>query len=421
MAKLKFQATEMRAAKVDRISLVARGATRIPFRVIKEDSTMKKSTGDLDLAGVFVRKREQQAAPVVTGVITMKSEDESFDALKEQVAAAGFSVDNESESEEDDITVVAFQQGDEEPSEDHTVIKMTPELAVVVKGFSPYNVDMNAGDSSFEEACAAQGFYPGLSTMVDVMRNSIYSAVTKGDDPKEAAQLVSKMFDEAKTYCVSLVNALPAKAFKLEAIEASGDEEGEEEEGEEGDEETVEGSADGGDDEETVEVGEGDGEEEEGEEEPPKKSAVKKAACPEGVSPKRWEAMSPADRKALVVLLGPKEIPKEVTKAAKVETPVTAEDFESLLADLATGLKSQLKEALTPVSKSVTEIKDSMTALTTRVKAAEGVAKAAHEAVSGTVLGSEEDDHVAARKTDHSAYRGRDIDTAFSVRRRPGQ
>lgn len=381
MTKLTMQATEMKAAKVERISLVARGANRIPIRIVKEDSTMKSPFGELDLARVFTRKSEAPA-PVVTGIVTMKGE--GFEGVKSAIAEAGFVVEKAAEAVEGETTVVSFAQGDEPVAETDTVIKMSPDVALVVKGFRPYQVDMAVGDATFGEACAAQGFYPGVSTMVDVLRSSVYDTVSKADSPADAVVAIKKMFTEVESYVVGLVGALPTKAFKLEGVVA-----------------------------EPVEA-----KKEEPKAEEPKVEDKTEAAADADKTPAEPVVKNEGDEK-------PADAAKPAVPAV-AETPAVpalkSEDVSKMLDAAFAKMGEQIASAVSGVQKSVEGVNESITGLTQRVESVEGVAKAAKEAVEGTVLGSDADDHVTEKtqKSDNGGRAGRDIDTAFAPRRRPG-
>ena len=56
------------------------------------------------------------------------------------------------------------------------------------------------GEVSFADQVSAQGFYPGISALIEVLRSDIYSTVEKASNPQEAAIAVEKVFDEAKAY-----------------------------------------------------------------------------------------------------------------------------------------------------------------------------------------------------------------------------
>ena len=59
-----------------------------------------------------------------------------------------------------------------------TVLKWNDKVALVMKGFSPYMMNVKVGETTFAEKCVAQGFYPGIRTVSEVLVESINSIVT---------------------------------------------------------------------------------------------------------------------------------------------------------------------------------------------------------------------------------------------------
>lgn len=214
MPKLKFQATKMSDAHVSHISLVERGANRIPFKVIKEETGMKAFAG-LDLGGLFSRKAEKTVEePQVIAVATMNGD--TLDAVKKSLTDAGFAVENMQEME--DGSVIFKQEGcSDEALADGVVVRLSENIAIVTKGFSPYNMDVTADGVTFADQCAAKGFYPGISAVMETLSDSIRSVVYAAKTPAEAKVAVAKLFSEAAAYTGSFVASLPVKAFKLEA------------------------------------------------------------------------------------------------------------------------------------------------------------------------------------------------------------
>lgn len=169
----------------------------------------KSMFSGLDLSAMFRTSKAEKPAPAVVAVVTMKGEN--TESIKNAVAEAGFSVD--AMVENDDGSVV-FKQEDYDG--EVTVVRLSEDVAVVTKGFSPYNMDTMANGTSFADMCAAQQFYPGVSTIMDVMRDSIFNLAYNVESQKDVATAIGKLFDEAKAYTLSFVGALPSKAFKLE-------------------------------------------------------------------------------------------------------------------------------------------------------------------------------------------------------------
>ncbi len=362
-----MKATEMSDAKVARISLVTRAATRIPFRVIKQEKPMaSKAFKSLDLASVFKREKPM-VSPEILGVICMKSD--GFEALKVQIAAAGFNVEK-SEDMEDGSVVLA--QADDVSGES-TLVRISEDAVLAVKSFKPHMMDVTlSSGKTFEEVCKEEGFFPGLGSSMDILRGSVLTLAEKSEDQAETLASVKKMFDEASAYAASLITALPAKAFKLEFIETP----------------EAPAKSQSADNEDATKVI------------PVVKMDFKTcAAC------KTEEACMKAGKCA-----GKEPAAKE---DEVVVDPAKAEDKPDAALAAVTALASKMDDLLGKLSTAVAGVADTVSGLSTKVEAVEAVAKAAKDAVEGTVvLGSGDGDRSHARKSEVPA-RGREIDTGF--------
>lgn len=255
--KVKVQCTEMADADVQFISLVPRGAIRVPFRILKEDKSMS-----LDLGSLFRRaKKEEVLPPVIAAVVVSKETD--LDDLTGKLTEAGFTVVKADETgAEANILVL-----DDSASLDQgTVVKMNDDLAVVVynvaKTFDPW-----ANGSSFGDNMKAAGFFPGLYAALDVLGDTVRNILWETESGGSPVAAVSKAVNEFGSYIEQLAAAIPQTAFKMEKIqvvkkeveEGTGATEEATTEGAEGTAEGTEGAAEGtGEAEGTVQKNEGE-------------------------------------------------------------------------------------------------------------------------------------------------------------------
>lgn len=424
MSDIKLQATKMTDASVSFISLVNRGANRIPFKIVKMEKDMSKPFAGLDLGAVFrTAKADKGAKPAVVAVACMKGDH--LEALKTKLVEAGFTVENMVEKE--DGSVLFTQDGVVLKDDDqHTIVRLNDDVLLVTKGFNPYNMDYVNDDAvSFADKCAAQGFYPGVSSMLDTMGDAVRTMVYASANPSDAKTAVSKLFDEAKAYALSFVGQLPVSAFKMDgpamaksvkaepepatAATTEADPAAEDPAAEEvakaamsADEKTFYATLTGADKmkfmkatstvrsammEDATDGGKDDASE--------KPSGAKKdegtpASADAAAATPATEAAATVDVAALVT-----------TEVAKASTELTA------------SMKAMMEGLTATITKSVGEMKESVTSLQARVETAESVAKAAKGAVTGmVVLGSEQGDQVDTQKQEQQ-YVGREIDTAF--------
>jgi xanthosine utilization system XapX-like protein len=381
-------AGKMSKGDVSFISLVERGANRIPFKVIKQEKSMNKFAG-IDLGSIFGVRKAEAPAPKVVAIVSLAGE--GLESITQQIEQAGFSVAHM--DEQDDGSVVFKQEDGDLDLEGASVIRMSEHIAVVTKGFRPYYMDVAVApgpedggkeEVSFADACAARGFYPGIRTALEVMSSKIEYLVAEAASPQDAKAAVAKLFSEASAYVTSFVDALPAKAFKLEKIEPMI-------------------AADATDDDPSGAAGAEDGGS------PGAGEGVQKDENAGAVETEGHE--TPAGDPA------PDVTTDTATKAE--DKSLTAEDVARIVSDqmavVLDGVAKKIEGAVAPVMQAVGEVTASLADVTGRIEKAEDEVAAAKEAFAGNVLlGSESDDPAAqpARKSEMGVH-GRDIDTAY--------
>jgi len=224
MAKIRIDVNKLENGTAEYISLVPRGANRIPFRIIKQhprqESDMINVGGKLDLSDIrtvlksefentdavrpsrgekLVRKDAEPApAPVPTpklvGIVIEKG-DHFTDEVKTELTAAGLNLENAVEN--DDGTLL-FTQAEGEAT---AVIKMSENMLALVADLDPESiVEGTPVAPLFEEV----GFLPSADEAMGGL-----SAVAKSE---------SETISGVATYVARLTKAVPALAFKSDEI-----------------------------------------------------------------------------------------------------------------------------------------------------------------------------------------------------------
>lgn len=209
--KVKTTMRQMKEAKVDFISLVTRGANRIPFRTIKSEGEHEM----LDLSKplrMFKGEKPASASPVIAGLALLAHDDATMASIATALKAEGLEFSKTQKNE--DGTVVLCNEG-EDLSVDTHVVRLSDNVAVVMKGFSPYS-DSLSTSATFAEQVAAQGFYQGLRTANEAVYSTIANILYKSDSPTDASGKIAATLDAYKQYVTTLVKGLPAVAFKAE-------------------------------------------------------------------------------------------------------------------------------------------------------------------------------------------------------------
>lgn len=313
---------------------------------------------------------------------------EHFESIKNQIKEAGFDVAKAIES--DDGSVI-FKQGDTVDGEG-TVIRMSDSVAIVTKGFSPYNMDVSQGDQSFADMCQARGFYPGVSTIMETLAESVRDAVAKADSSDKAKTSITKLFTEAQAYTAAFVAGLPQKAFKLESI--------------------------------APEIPNGDGATNEDNGTEDKDANVAKGESSEDSTGTTDEGTATTQETKLANdgVAGDAGTGSGEAEGQSGEAALTEEQVSSIVSTQVTKAMDALAEKLgaftagvEAIQKSVGDMSGNLEKLQGRMDEAEKVAKSAKDAVTGTVvIGSETGDHNPTKKSESSGFGGREIDTAYN-------
>lgn len=203
MAKVTIPANELTEATATFVSLVKRGANRVPFRMQKKDTTM------IDLAKLF-RVRKADPVPAVLTAIVRKGAN--LDVAMDRLVKSGLSVEHMSETDE----ATLFAQPDVKEEGSTFVLKLDEDAALVITGLAKAISDYEFQATTFDEVLAIEGFRPSLYLGMDILRGTIGNILSEAESSSDAADKLSKAIDQYKSYTVSLAQALPVKAFKAD-------------------------------------------------------------------------------------------------------------------------------------------------------------------------------------------------------------
>lgn len=199
------------------VSLVDRGANRIPFRIIKQEQDMS-----IDLARLGFRtkkadaqppaKGEAQAKPeaTLTAVVLAKNDESLIADARTALAEQGIDLPDTKVFEDG---TVALYKGE---YEDGAIVRVDENVAVVLKAFEPWGG--SSTDSTFAELVASRGFYDNVRTAMNIASDSLYDSMYDAKSPAEAGTAVKKLMDDLSAYVVSLAKSLPVSVFKVEKV-----------------------------------------------------------------------------------------------------------------------------------------------------------------------------------------------------------
>lgn len=211
MSKKQLSATELVNTDVQFVSLVKRGANRIPFRITKEDDNMI----DLHKIGRNLFKIADPKPAIVGALIKSGADVAKVEALlKEAGVTAEFK-----KTEHEGVVTLAKSEIDAPTS----VLKVNDEVALVVTDLKKAFANYDFSSWSFGEVMATEGYFAGLCTALDVLRSTVANIMMEATSPSEAAAAIGKACDDFKGYMITLTGGLPVDAFKADQLLAKAD------------------------------------------------------------------------------------------------------------------------------------------------------------------------------------------------------
>jgi hypothetical protein len=374
---MKIKLTEMKNADVRFISLVKRGANRIPFRVIK---SLKESEMSLDLSSIRRTIKADKPVPTVVGLVVNTADEAHLSFISEAVKAAGYDVEK-IHKYEDGTTM--FAQGDLPNEGEGTLVRLSDDLVVVVKN-GDEQVEALVDNADLNEALQTEGFFFGPSIATKALQETM-DAILKSDTADKAAAIKAAS-EKFQGYMSALTALIPSSALKLE--------------------EGIGGAA------KKYETSKAEKAEAE------KDAAAKAEAKAKESENAAEEAAETAEQEAAEDVNGnPSNVTAETQDPNAKEQKQKADDAMAQIMAALTGLTS----AVELVTKSVTEIKESQTKLEEKVDETARKAEDATTAVKQTVVASavkgDEPQGKKAVKSDEDPRSGY-YDTAFLPKRK---
>jgi hypothetical protein len=204
--KVVIQARELSDMDVNIISLVKRGANRIPFRIVKSDGEPT-----MNLSNLFVWKQEPQPAALVAVVLAKTA---NHDAYTKALEKGGFDVDHVTEGEDGNITLM-FTKSD--AMDDAVALKVSDEVALIVVGVEKGLLAF-PDSNSFIENITKAGFAPSYRIANEILTETVGNIIFSEGDAEETKGQVSKAIEDFGGYIEAILSTIPVQAFKAEEI-----------------------------------------------------------------------------------------------------------------------------------------------------------------------------------------------------------
>ena len=154
------------------------------------------------LKNVLKRESAAKGDAAISAVVVDGRTDEHQEKVKAILTTNGFAVDKATKNE--DGTVVYAQTTD--AAVEGQIIRVSPEMLVVIKGFDAQAMSENA---VFSPETTANGFFPGVDAAVAGIASQLQAALVSKAD-------VSEKLNQFGVYVLGL-SSLPAQVFKADA------------------------------------------------------------------------------------------------------------------------------------------------------------------------------------------------------------
>jgi hypothetical protein len=196
---------------VTHVSLVDRPANRTPFKFVKRDDGTE--TGGTFPMNITLKNLFGSRPAEVTSVIA--------DTQEKAVAVAKAIMDCETVTVDAQDGLFVARKTGSQPSADERLIHLGKATGVAYtvgnlkKELVLYDME---GTDGFEDAVKKEGFVPGLMVGMEALNTTIRNIAMSEDtnDAEAFRSKVGKAIEDFGAYVGSLIDALPAKAFKFE-------------------------------------------------------------------------------------------------------------------------------------------------------------------------------------------------------------
>lgn len=210
MSSVKIKARKLGDPKVQYISLVDRGANRIPFRIIKQ-----QENDMIDISRIFKGSQTEKTTPVQLAALAVEKRD-NMDPVVEAIQKAGF--ETETIVDREDGTVL-FQQVEEFDAGKCTIYKVSDQVLALMTGTL---VSKSEQRTFVKELFGEYGYIPSMEeACYAVCQSVIKEAGNVTDENFEGFQnLMKSDFEELAGYITDTMQFLPENLLSLELPEA---------------------------------------------------------------------------------------------------------------------------------------------------------------------------------------------------------
>lgn len=213
MPKIRAILKKLVDVDVEFVSLVKRGANRLPIRIIKSEdvkqNSMENTMSILDtIFGNAGAAKDESSKPEITAIIT---DNDNAEIMEKQLEELGFSVTEKQEVEGGTV----FRQG--ELTADDVIIQLSESTYIAVKNVQKAFEPFSSG-TSFADNFKKGAFFPSVRMATDVLMDTIVNVMFSDDGTTAPIESIKKTLDEFSNFVLTSLKSIPKDAFKLEEV-----------------------------------------------------------------------------------------------------------------------------------------------------------------------------------------------------------
>jgi hypothetical protein len=215
--KVTIEARELTDVEVSKISIVKRGANRLPFRIIKEN---KEVNSMIDLSKLFFSKKEESPQPKIVALALEKGEySDSILKSLEEIGFSGVAFDHTNDA----VTLIK-SEGDCDLNA-LTPIKMKNGAVAFISNIEKSIYIDSETEAGFMDAMVVNSVYPSINTAIYTLQDMIGAMLWESMSKAETTAALGVLLDDFKSYVMSVFNAVPEVMYKMEKLELTKQEE----------------------------------------------------------------------------------------------------------------------------------------------------------------------------------------------------
>lgn len=199
--------TELTEAECTFVSIVERGANRLPFKILKTDSSGEPTMWNLANLTKGKKKAQKADEAKIIGVLVKKSDELAVKAVTGLLATIGIDSTKSLNLKSDDVELTAFGQA---PDDTSSVVRVNDGLFLVCKGIDWSSIPMNFNDYM------ATNLYDSLYAATNTFTSLFYDLVYEANNKDALKADVAKALQDFTSYITAVVDKLPENVIKFE-------------------------------------------------------------------------------------------------------------------------------------------------------------------------------------------------------------